>query len=1050
MPPPQPDKSRDPRFYTPEYVRELRKERDLYARTLLNSAAGPPQLGGATSATGQITASGSGLIGPGAVPGLPGAEPGWGNRMAGSMSRTPAVNGSRVSVATSQSQLNTGPSNPHLVGATGGEPRQQPSGGRQASVLASVSGGGLLGGSSHQGSSLSLNGTRHAHPVSSQQLPIVGSHSLSTGGGGGGGMTAAASRRRASVISFNSTIPRGTAPLAGDQRGSQFGRIPGPRNSAVNASYRGHLSQPPASAVHESGRHVAGLTSSSSMQKFARSGSASKVGTMEDAVFEPIMGDVAFQMNFHYLWYGVLLFIGYAVGWISQTRPVGISIYFATCFCVAQVSRAVYATNDHSLLPMYLSILPFIEFCLLARESHILFSVLWFISLMVISMQSGASQLTRHIMFSSALQLLAYLISVGLMTNGSAINIFNRYNSMFVRELTPVSISIPAEGTFLVFMALLQMGLFMLQRFIKRYAYFLIERQRRMTKLQVANQELQDKLKSLKVGDQPLDLDSPITKVIQIIKGIQTKERMDGEVVESLDYVIGILSSNKLFQVDLGAFKENIDQDVKQWLDNMLQAKETNASPELNTGNTVGGIVGTAATPALTDGLRPGVEGLATPGLIAGGGNGLSSAIPEIIYKPVLANDTLIQAALSSAETWDFNCFELAQVTNGRPLYFFAQHCFAHFDMHSMFGLDRSKVERFFISLESGYRANPYHNSIHAVDVMHGAYYFLTTLGMADLLSVEERLACLLAAACHDVDHPGVTNAFLVETRSDLAVRYNDQSVLENHHTAKAFELLLNNPECNFLSALSKESQQHLRQCMIKMVLATDMAFHFELHSRFKNKLSGAGINLKDVKDRQLIMEISIKCADVSNPTRPPELSKKWTELVMREFYQQGDIERSLGIPISRFMDREQPGVGKCQLGFIEFVVAPLYETWDSYMNEEHVFPGLEHLQSNRDFWKSYQDPPPSVPLVLSGIKTPEYLLATLGKPTVVTPFAHTFKGLSSMCQVQLPTMCTKLADPLSPDAVAGIDDEGATGGPVAVAAAAARAGKTPSGTARP
>lgn len=48
----------------------------------------------------------------------------------------------------------------------------------------------------------------------------------------------------------------------------------------------------------------------------------------------------------------------------------------------------------------------------------------------------------------------------------------------------------------------------------------------------------------------------------------------------------------------------------------------------------------------------------------------------------------------------------------------------------------------------------------------------------------------LIAGAIHDFEHPGFNNVYLIETRDDLAVRYNDQSVLENHHVAASFSLL--------------------------------------------------------------------------------------------------------------------------------------------------------------------------------------------------------------------------------------------------------------------
>lgn len=53
----------------------------------------------------------------------------------------------------------------------------------------------------------------------------------------------------------------------------------------------------------------------------------------------------------------------------------------------------------------------------------------------------------------------------------------------------------------------------------------------------------------------------------------------------------------------------------------------------------------------------------------------------------------------------------------------------------------------------------------------------------------------LISAFVHDTDHPGVNNLYLVNTRDKLALRYNDKSVLENHHIAMAFNTMLKSNE---------------------------------------------------------------------------------------------------------------------------------------------------------------------------------------------------------------------------------------------------------------
>jgi hypothetical protein len=69
--------------------------------------------------------------------------------------------------------------------------------------------------------------------------------------------------------------------------------------------------------------------------------------------------------------------------------------------------------------------------------------------------------------------------------------------------------------------------------------------------------------------------------------------------------------------------------------------------------------------------------------------------------------------------------------------------------------------------------------------------YFLRTERCKNLLSEFDMVASLIAAIIHDVDHPGRTNAFLCNSRHELALLYNDTAVLENHHVAKTFKLTL-------------------------------------------------------------------------------------------------------------------------------------------------------------------------------------------------------------------------------------------------------------------
>merc|ERR1712070_814940 len=75
------------------------------------------------------------------------------------------------------------------------------------------------------------------------------------------------------------------------------------------------------------------------------------------------------------------------------------------------------------------------------------------------------------------------------------------------------------------------------------------------------------------------------------------------------------------------------------------------------------------------------------------------------------------------------------------------------------------------------------------------------------------------------MDHPGYSNSYLVNSKSELALRYNDQSPLENHHAATCFKTMAKE-HCNILKDKSREEYRVIRNTIVQIILATDMAYH--------------------------------------------------------------------------------------------------------------------------------------------------------------------------------------------------------------------------------
>lgn len=107
---------------------------------------------------------------------------------------------------------------------------------------------------------------------------------------------------------------------------------------------------------------------------------------------------------------------------------------------------------------------------------------------------------------------------------------------------------------------------------------------------------------------------------------------------------------------------------------------------------------------------------------------------------------------------------------------------------------------------------------------------------LASVLSSLELMGMYTAAAMHDFDHPGRTNAFLVAIQDKKATLYNDRSVLENHHAASAWQLLTK-AENNFVEQLDAAEFKRFRYIIIEAILATDLKRHFEILMDFNGKV---------------------------------------------------------------------------------------------------------------------------------------------------------------------------------------------------------------------
>ncbi|XP_033932155.1 3',5'-cyclic-AMP phosphodiesterase 7B-like isoform X1 [Pseudochaenichthys georgianus] len=318
----------------------------------------------------------------------------------------------------------------------------------------------------------------------------------------------------------------------------------------------------------------------------------------------------------------------------------------------------------------------------------------------------------------------------------------------------------------------------------------------------------------------------------------------------------------------------------------------------------------------------------------------------------LLDKNYLGQAAhmLSKVGTWNFDIFLFDRLTNGNSLVTLMCHLFNVYGLIHHFQLDMVKLHRFLGMVQEDYHSqNPYHNAVHAADVTQAMYCYLKEPKLAEQLSPLDVFLALMAAAAHDVDHPGVNQPFLIKTRHHLASLYQNTSVLESHHWRSTVGMLR---ESGLLSHMPADISQDIEQQLGSLILATDISRQNEFLSTFREHLDNQDLDLQLASHRHFILQIALKCADVCNPCRVWELSRQWSERVCEEFYRQGDLERKFDMEISPLCNQQADSVPAVQIGFISYIVEPLFDEWHRFTEPSslsHTMTG--HMHKNKARW---------------------------------------------------------------------------------------------------
>lgn len=272
------------------------------------------------------------------------------------------------------------------------------------------------------------------------------------------------------------------------------------------------------------------------------------------------------------------------------------------------------------------------------------------------------------------------------------------------------------------------------------------------------------------------------------------------------------------------------------------------------------------------------------------------------------------------------------------------------FKMHSQ-RFDLDDMIRFTLTVRKNYRNVPYHNWAHAFSVAHAMFTVIKT--SEHRFTPIECLALYVACLCHDLDHRGKTNAFMVKSASPLAAIYST-STMEHHHFNHTVTILQNEGHNIFKHLTSAEYKQILsdiRHC----ILATDLALFFANRSRLQDIADKGEFSWDNADHRRLVMANSMTAADLCSMYKPWKLQVQLVDVIMEEFWQQGDEERSQGLTPMPMMDRQKKNeLPHLEVGFLVGICLPCYEVMAQILPETK--PMVNGAVANLKKWRELAD----------------------------------------------------------------------------------------------
>lgn len=245
------------------------------------------------------------------------------------------------------------------------------------------------------------------------------------------------------------------------------------------------------------------------------------------------------------------------------------------------------------------------------------------------------------------------------------------------------------------------------------------------------------------------------------------------------------------------------------------------------------------------------------------------------------------------------------------------------------------------------YHNHPFHNIEHAIDVFYSTYYFQSKT--CNNLTDNQKFIMLIVSILHDIEHIGVSNVFIKNTKHKLWKDYDYvNSPLEAMHLKYTLSVL-NNETFGIFKHISNEEKNELIEFVKKLINATDLSLQKKLIEQFDNIYNETDL----IKQQHIIGSITLHLADLGATAKKISIHKKWVVRINMELFNEYSLFKI------NHTDSEQTinnniifhKIAKSQIDFLNILVIPVFNKINDFYD---LSEQISNLQNNLLTWKLY------------------------------------------------------------------------------------------------